>query len=865
MAGGARGRPRGGTAARSAGRAAGRGSCKSGAATSNGAAGKSGIKASAIEHDASDLSMIATVAGRYALKAGCGRSREGTYRFDARTRQLFDETGRAVGTFSCAPLSRSGAALPRDQGGLAKMPCVEIVDSEVMAEIQKPSNEGAYFVLPSQLNGAEYPSNRHVVERLQDYTFDNTGGPRGQLAVHPAAGQFILDNAATEARPEGINAVDGVLHASSNFGFRLENGYLVVPTLAASDVPAARDAFRQQLQSLRPLVMEGVPACGLRPSKAQFSEAGHSVNLVYASAVPVQAYMNRGGAAHAPFQAEVASSVLVAQYYGALKSAAAAALQGGTRATVYLMPLGGGVFNNPWELIAGGMSSAVEMLSREERRCLDIRALTWQGNPRERSTLSALLEARGKLRIPGASPDDYCEEGEEAADTPADAPTGEAKAADEEPETTIAEAEQQADADADAGEGPAGLEAWEERFYREGFEIVAGTDEAGRGPLAGPVVAAAFAVLPGSRDDAEVRELVLSANDSKALTDQDRDALYERLTDAKFRGRVAYAIGEVPAAEIDRSNILRASLLAMARAVQELEAAPDCVLVDGCNRPPELLRAGQQWTRGSKAAEMAKADVKQRKLSSFFAAKPQQPSVSSTDGDAGPRLPRHVEAVVGGDARVPCISAASILAKVHRDRVMAELHAKYPMYGFDSHKGYGTAAHLEAIEAHGVCPEHRRSFAPIRAALGPEASGGSGEGSRSLLQAWAKPATTDASASGGAASPAAVEKEAAASSPASQRSVATPLPARGVAGPAGVKTPPKRKRSQVAVEAVAGGDAGEAEMRTASGDEAEAGARKVPRRRGRPSKAAAAPAMPEKVSVEGKAAAKAKARGKAKA
>jgi len=197
--------------------------------------------------------------------------------------------------------------------------------------------------------------------------------------------------------------------------------------------------------------------------------------------------------------------------------------------------------------------------------------------------------------------------------------------------------------------------------------------------------------------------------DSKDLTETDRESLFERITDPRFKGRTAWAIAEVQASDIDKTNILRASLTAMARAVHELPERPDCVLVDGCNRPPELLRLGEEWTRGSKAAELAKNDVKQHKLAKFFGAiKRPEPSPE------GPWRPGHVEAVIDGDARVPSVSAASILAKVRRDRLMSELDARFPVYGFAAHKGYGTAAHMEAIRRHGVCQEHRRSFAPIK-------------------------------------------------------------------------------------------------------------------------------------------------------
>lgn len=184
--------------------------------------------------------------------------------------------------------------------------------------------------------------------------------------------------------------------------------------------------------------------------------------------------------------------------------------------------------------------------------------------------------------------------------------------------------------------------------------LLAGVDEAGRGPLAGPVVAAA--VMLDER--APIRGLA----DSKALTRRARERLYDEILAKALCCRIAQA----SVAEIDRLNILQATLLAMQRAVDGLRLRPHLVVVDG-NRPPVL--------------------------------------------------PMPVRAIVQGDAKVACISAASILAKVHRDRLCAELHAEHPQYGFDGHKGYATKTHLDALRVHGPCPQHRRSFAPVRDAL----------------------------------------------------------------------------------------------------------------------------------------------------
>ncbi len=184
--------------------------------------------------------------------------------------------------------------------------------------------------------------------------------------------------------------------------------------------------------------------------------------------------------------------------------------------------------------------------------------------------------------------------------------------------------------------------------------LIAGVDEAGRGPLAGPVVAAAVIL-----DDLNP---IKGLNDSKKLSPMRREKLYDEIRAKALCCSVAQASVE----EIDRLNILQATLLAMRRAVEGLRLKPSKVLVDG-NRLPVL-------------------DVL-------------------------------AEAIVGGDATVAAISAASILAKVTRDRWCRELDLQYPQYGFAGHKGYGTAEHLAALKAHGACPQHRKTFAPVAQVL----------------------------------------------------------------------------------------------------------------------------------------------------
>mgnify|MGYP001012904763 FL=1 len=184
--------------------------------------------------------------------------------------------------------------------------------------------------------------------------------------------------------------------------------------------------------------------------------------------------------------------------------------------------------------------------------------------------------------------------------------------------------------------------------------LTCGVDEAGRGPLAGPVVAAAVILPPGTS--------LSGLNDSKKLSPRQRERLAAEIRATALAGAVA----EASAAEIDEWNILRATLRAMARAVAALPLTPDEVLVDG-NQAPAL------------------------------------------------EVP--VRTIIGGDALEPAIMAASILAKTHRDARLVALEARHPGYGFARHKGYGTAAHLAALARLGPCPEHRRSFAPVRAAL----------------------------------------------------------------------------------------------------------------------------------------------------
>lgn len=192
--------------------------------------------------------------------------------------------------------------------------------------------------------------------------------------------------------------------------------------------------------------------------------------------------------------------------------------------------------------------------------------------------------------------------------------------------------------------------------------VVCGIDEAGRGPLAGPVVAAAVIVDRRRFRGALRRDL----DDSKALSRELREACYAALLASARNGLVSIGVGAASAREIDRVNVLRASLIAMGRAVAALGSAPDIALVDG---------------------------------------------------NVAPALPCPVKTVVKGDALSFSIAAASVVAKVTRDRIMRSLARRYPGYGWETNVGYSTPEHAIGIRAHGITPHHRRSFEPVRLAL----------------------------------------------------------------------------------------------------------------------------------------------------
>jgi len=187
----------------------------------------------------------------------------------------------------------------------------------------------------------------------------------------------------------------------------------------------------------------------------------------------------------------------------------------------------------------------------------------------------------------------------------------------------------------------------ENEFYAEGVSVICGTDEAGRGPLAGPVYAAAV-ILPEGL-------VIEGLNDSKKISEKKREKLYDIIKESA----VSWAIASASPEEIDEYNILNASQLAMRRAVAELDPQPELTLVDG---------------------------------------------------NVARDFPMRAVTVIKGDAKSPNIAAASILAKVERDRYCLEMHERYPVYNFAGHKGYPTKEHMDLVREHGPCPEHRKTF-----------------------------------------------------------------------------------------------------------------------------------------------------------
>ncbi|CAK9077000.1 Conjugated bile acid hydrolase (CBAH) (Bile salt hydrolase) (BSH) (CBAH-1) (Choloylglycine hydrolase) [Durusdinium trenchii] len=297
------------------------------------------------------------------------------------------------------------AALPATPSLLGM---VSVVSGEIIEEIQKPSNEGAFFVLPSQLNGAEYPMHNYVVEQINKYKLDKTGGPRGQLAVHPAVGQFILDNAASDKR-SGLDAAQKVLLDAkaatswpTGYSLYVKNGYMGVPSCPKANQDHVLRCLEASLHHMRCICAKDVPSCGLRPDLQGPSTTKHKVSMVYASAIPVKAYLNAGNL-DVPFQEEVGRLVIVSQYFGALRLAYEAA-KPGTKQKIFLMPLGGGVFNNRAEVILGALGTALDLLAQhlkvDPAARLDVQLLAFRGSVGEQDRLTKIIQ----LLVPATAP-----------------------------------------------------------------------------------------------------------------------------------------------------------------------------------------------------------------------------------------------------------------------------------------------------------------------------------------------------------------------------------------------------------------------------------------------------------------------------
>lgn len=256
---------------------------------------------------------------------------------------------------------------------------INCVRNDVMALIADPSNQGAFFLLPSQLNGAEYVTNSRPTEKVAAYVWDNTGGPAGQLSGHPGIAQFILDNAENSNRVNsGINSVKEFLPCvnldiPSASPLQNVNGYLKVQPQYLENAEEFLERMRLNLQLIRVPAMLNVQASGLLPGRRQFSNNQHTVNLIYGSGVPVGTYGND----YSQFVQEVAFHIVVSQYYGGIKLAAS---RGAKR--IFLMLLGAGVFNMAVPTVLKAIDLAVDLLYADESvrqglEALDITVLTY--------------------------------------------------------------------------------------------------------------------------------------------------------------------------------------------------------------------------------------------------------------------------------------------------------------------------------------------------------------------------------------------------------------------------------------------------------------------------------------------------------
>jgi len=271
-----------------------------------------------------------------------------------------------------------------------------ITNSAIDIEIENPNNHNAYFVLPSQLNGAEYPdyTNDRIIKHLNKYIDDPTGGPRGQLAVHPAVGQFILDTAANNKKSRGINCVKYILDKIKTYDLteiNLINGYLYVPEKNRQFC-----LFLKYLNDLMIVGMEDVIVDGyyynrsnITPNKGSNTKK-HTVNMIYASAIPINNYTNKYVNVNL---INIANYVMIGQYYGALQTAYKKYYN--KKIKIFMMPLGGGEFKNNLTNILCNIIIAIKLLEIKYIDVyvkLDIHILTWSGNLNEYTTFKNLLK-----------------------------------------------------------------------------------------------------------------------------------------------------------------------------------------------------------------------------------------------------------------------------------------------------------------------------------------------------------------------------------------------------------------------------------------------------------------------------------------
>lgn len=312
--------------------------------------------------------------------------REGPWSlYESKGRYSFDDTtgwlrtaGNKVGRFICRRLQPFPLALEAlDVAPRRFLPSkVKIITSDVVAEMQKVENQGALFMVCSQLNGAAYPSPETLVHHVEDYKHQHSSGAQGQLAAHPAAAQFLLDNAANVERVGGINALDVLL--SRVEGFQVSNGYLkFLPANPAEEAENLKN-LEKELHNLRSVIMDDLSVKGLRPDRS-LAGRDHRVGLFYASSVE----------GDGEYQMKVAELLLTAQYYGALRYAAESSTE--RRRKIFLTPLSG-VTGVPWELLGRSMAKALQMLDEDAWSRLNISCLVGDA--------AAASELRGLLQLP---------------------------------------------------------------------------------------------------------------------------------------------------------------------------------------------------------------------------------------------------------------------------------------------------------------------------------------------------------------------------------------------------------------------------------------------------------------------------------